>query len=214
MVELPGYGSSPLPDPFSLEAAADAVDEVIARQNPESTIVVGQDVGGLLAVQALARHPGRARGLVLIDAPLKSPMQIDDQQVQQVIRFMDENYAAFSQMVFAKMGRDSAESAILFAKMAAIQPVTVKAYMRNLLRVDANRDLKSLGLPVELVFTERMWKSGTLWGAVARNMGYEDSTIAVPHRIANAGSLVMKDQPDTLAAILSDYAAARFAAKK
>lgn len=214
MVELPGHGTSPLPDPFSLEAAAEAVDSVIALQKPESTIVVGQGVGGMLALQALAKHPGQARGLVLVDAALKSPIAVDDQQVQQVVSFMDDNYETFTRMAFARMGRDSMESAILFAKMAAVPPATVKAYMRSLLRVDANRELKAVGLPVQAVVTELLWKHGMLWGPVSKSMGYEDSTSVEPRRIAKSGFLVMKDQPDTLAAILSDYATARFSAKK
>lgn len=214
MVELPGHGSSPLPEPFSLEAAADAVGEVIARQKAESTIVAGHGLGGLLALQALARQPGRARGLVLMDVALKSPIPVDDQQIKRLVRFMDESYPAFSQMAFSKMGRDSAESAILYAKMSTVPAVTVKSFMRHLLLVDANRDLKSLGMPVELVFSERAWKGGATWGEVARSLGYEDTTVAVPRRIADAGTMVMKDQPDTLAALLSAYADARFAAKK
>ena len=200
MVELPGHGSSPLPEPFSLEAAADQLDSVLALQKPESTIVVGHGLGGMLALKAMARHPGRARGLVLIDAALKSPVPVEDQQIKQLVRFMDENYPTFSQMVFAKM--------------AAVQPVTVKSFMRNLLLADANRDLKSLGMPVELVFSERLWKSDKSWGEVAKNFGYEDTTIAVPHRVANAGMLVMKDQPDSLAAILASYGAGRLAGGK
>lgn len=214
MVELPGHGSSPLPEPFSLEAAADQLDSVLALQKPESTIVVGHGLGGMLALKAMARHAGRARGLVLIDAALKSPIPVEDQQIKQLVRFMDENYPTFSQMAFAKMGRDSAESAILYAKMAAVPPVTVKSFMRNLLLADANGDLKSLGLPVELVFTERTWKSGQTWGEVAKRFGFEDTTVAVPRRVANAGMLVVKDQPDTLAAILAGYGAARLGAAK
>jgi pimeloyl-ACP methyl ester carboxylesterase len=214
MVELPGHGTNPLPEPFSLEAASDEVDAVIARQKPESTIVVGQGLGGLLALGAISRHPGHARGLVLIDAGLKSPIPIDDQQIQGIVRFMDDNYGTFTQMAFSKMGRDSAESAIMLAKMAAVPPVTVKAFFRNLLLADGNRDLKAVPFPVELVFTERTWKSGELWSTVAKKFGYEDTTIAVPRRIAGAGILVMKDQPDTLASIVSRYAGQRFAAKK
>lgn len=214
MVELPGHGTSPLPDPFSLEAAADQVDSVIALQKPESTVVVGQGLGGMLALKALTRHPGHARGLVLIDAALKSPIPVEDQQVQQLVRFMDENYATFSQMAFAKMGRDSAESAILYAKMAGVEPATVKAYMRHLLRADANGDLKAVGMPVELVFSERAWRPGHLWGEVSKSLGYEDSTIAVPRRVAGSGMLMAKDQPDTLAAILSAYAAKRLGGAK
>lgn len=214
MVELPGHGTSPLPEPFSLEAAADQVDSVIATQKPESTIVVGQGLGGMLALKALARHPGRARGLVLVDVALKSPIAVEDQQVQQIVRFMDENYATFTQMAFSKMGRDSAESAILYAKLAAVEPATVKAYMRNLLRADANGDLKSVRLPVELVFSERTWKAGKLWGEVAKGFGYEDTTVALPRRVGGAGMMMAKDQPDTLAAILSAYGAARLGASK
>jgi len=214
MVELPGFGTSPLPDPFSLEAAADQVDSVIATQNPGSTIVVGQGLGGFLALRALARHPGHARGLVLIDAALKSPIPVEDQMVQQLVKFMDDNYEGFSRLAFGKLGRDSAESAILFAKMAAVEPATVKAYMRNLLRADANKDLKSLDVPVELLFTGRTWKDDQTWGEIAKRFGYEDTTIAVPHRLVSAGTLVAKDQPDSLAELLSAYAAKRFAAAK
>lgn len=214
MVELPGHGTSPLPEPFSLEAAADQVDSVIALQKPESTIVVGHGLGGMLALKAMARHPGRARGLVLIDSGLKSPMPVDDQQIKQIVRFMDENYATFTQIAFAKMGRDSAESAILFAKMSAVPPVTVKSFMRNLLLVDANGDLKSVGLPVQLVLSDHVWKSDQTWGEAAKRLGYEDTTLAVPRRVANAGLLIVKDQPDTLAAILAGYGAARLGAAK
>jgi pimeloyl-ACP methyl ester carboxylesterase len=214
MVELPGHGTSPLPEPFSLEAAAEQVDSVLALQKPESTIVVGHGLGGMLALKAMARHPGRARGLVLIDAALKSPIPVEDQQIKQLVRFMDENYATFSQMAFARMGRDSAESAILFAKMSAVPPVTVKSFMRNLLLADANGDLKSLGLPVQLVLSDRMWKSDQTWGEAAKRLGYEDTTLAVPRRVANTGMLMMKDQPDTLAAILAGYGAARLGAAK
>ncbi len=214
MVELPGHGTSPLPDPFSLEAAAAQLDSVIALQKPESTIVVGQGLGGMLALKALAAHPGQARGLVLIDAALKSPIPVDDQQVQQLVRFMNDNYTTFTQMAFSKMGRDSAESAILYAKLAAVEPATVKAYMRNLLRADANRELKSVGLPVELIFSERTWKQGEPWGEVAKRFGYEDTTIAVPRRVGGSGMQMARDQPDTLAAILSAYGAARLGAAK
>jgi pimeloyl-ACP methyl ester carboxylesterase len=214
MVELPGHGTSPLPDPFSLEAVADAVDSVIALQKPESTIVVGQGVGGMIAVQALARHPGHARGLVLIDAQMKSPVPVDDQMVTQLVRFMDTNYDTFSRMVFTGMGRDSAEKELLLAKAANVPPATVKAYFRTLLLADANRQLKSLGFPVRMVVTERLWPAGELWGPLSKKMGMDDSTSVEPRRVAKTGAFIVKDQPDTLAAILSEYAVERFAAKK
>jgi pimeloyl-ACP methyl ester carboxylesterase len=80
LVDLPGHGDSALPEPFSFAAVGEALDGVLARQNPDSTIVVGHQFGGRAALAALAAHPGRARGLVLLDVPLGIPVQVDDQQ--------------------------------------------------------------------------------------------------------------------------------------
>jgi pimeloyl-[acyl-carrier protein] methyl ester esterase len=214
MVEIPGQGKSPLPDPFSLEAAAQALDDVVAQQKGDSTIIVGVGVGGLLALMSANAHPDHQRGVVLIDVPIKSPIPIADQERKYVERFMDENFDQFAKMAFSNMGRDSTESARLYAMLAAVQPVTIKAYIRELLGTDGNRGVKNLQGSLALVFTERMWKPNTSWGTIAKTYGYEDSTLVTPVRISNTGPMVMKDQPDTLAALVADFATRRFAAKK
>lgn len=214
LVDLPGHGTSPLPEPFSLAAAAQAIDDVLAKQNADSTIIVGSGVGGLMALLAASAHPEHVRGALLIDTQIKSPIPVGEQDRDQLMRFMDENYATFTQMAFSKMGRDSVESARLYAMMSAVPPATVKAFIRALIMVDANREVKALKVPVSLAFTERTWKSGTNWGVLAKAFGWEDTTIAVPRRIANSGYMVMKDQPDTLAAMVSELATASFARRR
>jgi pimeloyl-ACP methyl ester carboxylesterase len=214
MVDLPGQGDSPLPEPFSLQAAAEALDGVLAKQNPDSTVVVGAGVGGLVSLLAVSAHPEHARGVVLIDAQIKSPIPIPDQQREQLFRYMDDNYQAFSQMAFSRMGRDSTENVRIMAQMAAVPAATVKAYFHQLIGIDANKDAKALKRPMTLLFTDRIWKSGMSWGTVAKGFGWDDSTIAVPRRITNAGYFVMKDQPDTLADIVRTFAAAQWARAK
>ena len=214
LVDLPGCGESALPDPFTLESAGEALDGVLAHQRAESTIVVGQGVGGLVALYALAAHPDHAAGLVLVDTQIKSPMAISAQDRDQFLQAMDENYAQFAPMLFSKMGRDSTESARMYANVASLKPLTVKAYLRQLLVADGNRSLKALPHPPQVLFTERIWKTGASWGTVARNAGYEDTTFTRGRRIADAGALVMRDQPDTLAAILAGFAAQHMGAHK
>lgn len=214
MVDLPGQGDSPLPDPFSLQAAAEALDGVLAAQNPDSTVVVGAGVGGLLALLAVSAHPTHTRGVVLIDTQVKSPIPVPDQQRDQLMKFMDDNYAGFSQMAFSRMGRDSAENVRIMTAMSAVPAATVKAYFRHLIAVDANKDARSLQRPMSLVFTDRIWKPGMAWGTIAKGFGWEDSTIAAPRRIAGAGYFVMKDQPDTLADLVRTFAAAHWAARR
>ena len=51
------------------------------------------------------------------------------------------------------------------------------------------------------------------WGTLAHQLGYEDTTVA-DVRIANSGPMMMKDQPDTVATLISALAAKGFAAKK
>jgi pimeloyl-ACP methyl ester carboxylesterase len=214
MVEIPGQGTSPLPDPFTLQKAAEALDAVVMKQKPESTIVVGHGFGGTLALLAASAHPEHQRGLMLIDAPIKSPIPVTDQERDQFVRFIDENYQMFAKMAFSKMGRDSVESEQLYAMMAAVPPATVKAYLRNILGADANRELKALKVPLAMAFSEVGWKEGVSPGTMMRAAGIEDSTLVAPMRIAKAGARPMKDQPDSLATWISGFATRSFAAPK
>src|SRR5262249_47136778 len=60
LVDLPGHGDTALPDPFSFASAGEALDAVLAKQNPDSTVVVAHQMGGRAALAALSAHPGRA----------------------------------------------------------------------------------------------------------------------------------------------------------
>jgi pimeloyl-ACP methyl ester carboxylesterase len=214
VVNIAGQEDNPLPDPFSLQAAAAQLDGVVAMQKPDSTIVVGMGVGGLLGLMVAVAHPDHLRGVMMIDAQIKSPVPIPEQERDQVVKFMDDNYDQFAHFAFAKMGRDSVENSKLFAMMTAVPANTVKAYFRQLMGVDGNSDLHALKVPLALAFTDRLWKPGMSWGTFAKALGYEDSTIAVPRRLNGAGPFVAKEQPDTLAALVSAFAQRAYAGKK
>ena len=213
LVDLPGNGDSPLPDPFSFVSVGDALDAVLARQNPDSTIVVAHQMGGRAASAASAAHPGHAKGLVLIDVPVGMPVAIDDQQKKQFLDFMDQSYESVSKMMFSKLGRDTTQSQAIFTAVSQTPPATVKAYVREGFFTDGNKDAKALKVPTRMLITSRVWKSGTTSGAALKQLGWDDTT-ATALRVADAAYWVMKDQPDTLAAIISDFATARIAAKK
>lgn len=213
LVDLPGHGDSPLPDPFSFVTAGEALDAVLARMNPDSTIVVGHQFGGRVALAALAAHPERAKGLVLIDTPVGIPVQIDDQQKKQFLAFMDRSYETVAQMMFSKLGRDTTQSKDLYAMISQTQPATIKAFVREGFYSDGNKDAKSLKMPVRMFATSRVWKDGETSGVVLKNLGWEDTTGTVK-RIPDSASWVMKDQPDSLSAWIGAFAAERVAAKK
>jgi pimeloyl-ACP methyl ester carboxylesterase len=205
LVDLPGHGDSPLPDPFSLEAAAEAVDQVVARQNSDSTVVVGQGVGGLLALMAASAHPSHQRGLVVVDLSLRSPLPIDDQMKGKFSEFMDQNYDTFLKLVFGHSGRDSAQSLQIHAMAAQVPPNTMKAYFRSLLNADGTHALRDLKTAILPVFTEHMLPKAEDWPAVSKQLGWADAGNFAPRRIGGAGTMVASEQPDSLALVISEF---------
>jgi pimeloyl-ACP methyl ester carboxylesterase len=214
LVDLPGHGDTPLPDPFSFEAVGEALDQVLASHAAESTIVVAHQMGGRAVLAALAAHPGHARGVLLIDTPVGIPAQIDDQQKKQFLDFMDRSYEMVAQMMFSKLGRDTTQSAAIWAMFSQTSPATVKAFVRGGFYSDGNKDARTVltKLPVELVATSRVWKSDATSGATLKLLGWEDTTLSV-RRLPDSGYWAMKDQPDTLAAWIESFAGRAVSAK-
>ncbi len=213
MVDLPGHGESALPEPFSFVTVGEALDGVLARFNPDSTIIVGHQMGGRAALAALAAHPTHARGVILLDVPVGIPVQIDDQQKKQFLEFMERSYEGVSKMMFSNLGRDTTQSKSIYAMFTQTPAATVKAFVREGFYSDGNKDAKSLKVPMQVIMTSRVWKPELTSGVALKQLGWEDTTAAV-RRLPDSGYWAMKDQPDTLAAIISEFAAARFAAKK
>ena len=214
MVDLPGHGESPAPDPFTFESAAEALDLVLAKQNPDSTVLVGKGIGGMLALLDLKAHPGRVRGLVVIETPLKSSLKVDDQEIKYFLQMLDSNYDQVLKMIFSRAGKDSAQGVAIHAMAAQVPPQTIKSYIGASLTGDATSALKSLQVPFLFVATDRLFKGGKTPGTALRELGYEDTTSVPMRRITNAGYLVMQDQPDTLAAVIADFTVRALAGKK
>lgn len=63
--DAPGYGVSPLPADFSIEAASEALIRLIARERTETTVVMGHSMGGMVAIRTAGAIPEQVDGLVL-----------------------------------------------------------------------------------------------------------------------------------------------------
>ena len=213
IVDLPGHGDSPMLDPFSFPAAAAALDQVLAKEKGESTIVIGQGVGGIIAAYEAKAHPERLKGLVLIDLALKFPIKIEDQQRAMFLKWMDENYDAFIRQASGQRGRDSTQSAEILAQVALIPPANLKPYFREQLSADAMSALKGFPRPVLYVGTARGWAADKTWAVLAAERGLEVFGAADTLRIPDSATLVMKDQPDTLATAIARFAAKALATK-
>jgi len=204
LVDLPGHGASPMPESFSLAAAADALDQVLVA-HPDA-VVVGHGVGGLVALYAAKAHPEHLRGLVLVEAGAKG-LDVPEQQKSMFLDFVDREYDAFLRTMFTGLARDSAQAVTVHAQAAMVPAATFKAYLRELLYADPSRAVKGLATPVLYVGSAKQWPDGRDWPAVARERGLDTARRAMGVRIPDAGHYVMDDQPDSLAARVGAFAA-------
>lgn len=206
LVDLPGHGDSPMPDPFSLEIAANLLDGVLAKQNPESTIVVGHGVGAMLAVMAAKAHPERVKGVVAVDAALKFPMPIPDQQKRFFLEFIDTNYDVFLKQMFKPLGKDTTQGVEIYSKAALVPSQNIKAYMRHLLNADASAAARDSKTPLLYVGSSRAWPDTVAWSVIAKQRGWDEVVRAKTRRVGNSGYLMMSDQPDSLAMVIGEFA--------
>jgi len=215
MVDLPGHGDSPLPDPFSLASCAAALDQVLAKLPPDSTVLVAHGFGGLISLEEVKAHPDRVRGLIVIDGATKSMMKIPDQQQEYFLQMLDTNYENMLKMMMIRQGRDSTQGLELLATAQQVPPATVKAYIKAALNVDASGALKDMKPAFLFVGSSRLWPDTTTWAGVSKQLGYDVAGVTVNgRRVKDSAALIMKDQPDTLAAIIDQFAARAIAAKK
>jgi len=75
--DLPGFGESEKPPPsrfgYSIDAFVDVLIDLFGGLGLRRAVVIGQDVGGAIALSLAARHPELVRGLVLLCASCQPP---------------------------------------------------------------------------------------------------------------------------------------------
>ena len=73
-LDLPGFGRSPLAGRRSTIAAnVDLLSRAIGRLSRNPIVLVGNSMGGLLAIGVAARHPNLVDALVLVDPAVPAP---------------------------------------------------------------------------------------------------------------------------------------------
>lgn len=205
LVDLPGHGESPMPDAFSFAACAAALDQVLAKQQSDSTVVVGHGLGGAIALMEAGAHPGRMRGLIMIDATLKPPMPVPDAQKKAFLAFMDANFDDFLKKVYMGMGRDSAEGVALYSRAALVPQAQMKTYFHALFDLDASGVTRNLKTPALFVGSSRTWADSVSWAVVGKQRGFDNPGAIRARRVANSGAQMYADQPDTLANIIRQF---------
>jgi pimeloyl-ACP methyl ester carboxylesterase len=204
LVELPGHGSSGMPEPFSLERATQALGQALDAESREPVILVGHSVGGLVAVSAALAQPQRVRGLVLVETLLEP--QLAGAELDAMLHELDDNYQGLLRSAFMGFGRDSAQGLGLYLEAASVDSTNLKRWIRLALTVNLAEPASKLAMPVLAVLAPHSWPLSEPWRETAAAMGYARIPDVRPVRIADCGHFIMLDRPDELARVIARFA--------
>ncbi len=204
LVDLPGHGVSAMPDPFSLERSAQALDAALARASREPVVLVGHSLGGLVAAAEACASPGRVRALVLIETALRP--QAEGAERRAALAALDRDYQGMLRQAYAAFGRDSAQGEALYREVAAMDPAVVKPWIRVAFTTDLSARMARLQCPLLVVLAPRSWPKGEPWVEAAAALGFGSVPRVRAVRVDSCGHFMMLDRPDELARLIGRFA--------
>ena len=157
--DQPGYGHSPIVEPYDLEQVSAALKRLIEALGGEPVVLVGHSMGGMVAQEAYARFPELIKGMVLgftsaafgggstefvrqfVDARLK-PLDQGQTMAQVAAELMPKMRGAKS---------DPQGLAHAQGIMSAIAPETYRKAVRLLTTFDRKANLGNINVPTLLV---------------------------------------------------------------
>jgi pimeloyl-ACP methyl ester carboxylesterase len=203
LVELPGHGLAPMPTPFTLEQAAQALDDAIRDATDQPVVLVGHSVGGLVAAEEALLHPERVRGLVLVETSLKP--QVPESMRDLMLSRLEHDYDHLLHDAYLSFGRDSVQGEALYSEVAHMDPAMVKPWIRLALFADLTTQMRKLQPLLLAIFTTHSWDAKESWPEVAKELGYDGVPHVQPVRIDHAGHFPMLDQPQALADLIARF---------
>jgi pimeloyl-ACP methyl ester carboxylesterase len=151
--DQPGYGHSPIVEPYDLEQVSASLARLIESLGREPVVLVGHSMGGLIAQETYARHPKLIKALALcFTSPAFAGGSSDftKQFIAARIGPLDEGktMAQIAAKLIPTMGSNSKLAEQI---MAGVPPDTYRKAVKLLTTFDRRKELASIKVPTLVV---------------------------------------------------------------
>jgi pimeloyl-ACP methyl ester carboxylesterase len=209
--DMPGYGASPVIEPYDFPALAAALGRMLNAAGVERAVLLGHSMGGMVALEAAASLAQRVRGLVLACAtPAFGAPSGAAQQAFLARRLgpldAGADMAALAAELIPTMLAAPADAAVAdraAVLMARIPPASYRAAMHALVHFDRRAGLAQLQVPALcLAGTADMVSPPAVVEQMARRLP-QSQYLA----LEGAGHLAPFEQPEAFAQAVRDFLA-------
>jgi 3-oxoadipate enol-lactonase len=207
--DQPGYGHSPLVEPYDLEQVAGALKRLVESLGGEPVVLVGHSMGGFIAQEAYARFPHLVKALVL---GFTSPGfgGRDGEFARQFITArtgaLDQGKSMpeiAAQLMPTMRGAISDADGLAHAQgiMSGIAPATYRKAVELLTTFDGRQNLKNISVPTLLIAgSDDKTAPPEVVGRMAKEIQGAEFVV-----LKGCGHLGPMDQPDAFNAVLESF---------
>ena len=207
--DMPGYGNSAPLQHLTFPSLADALARLIDEIGADQVHLIGHSIGGMIAQQFIADHPGRVRSLSLVATSAAFGSRDGDFQR----RFLEDRLGPLERgatmakladsIVDSLTGHNPDPEMIGIARrcMADVPESSYRANMECLVTFDLRKELDKIRVPTLVVAGERDTNAPP---AVMEKMASfipDARYVCVP----DAGHLINLEQPSTFNTVLRDF---------
>jgi pimeloyl-ACP methyl ester carboxylesterase len=215
-LDLPGFGASSIPETPSIPLYVNAVTGALDRLGLPRASLVGNSLGGAIAIAVAAAHADRVEALVLIDAAGYNFRPEDRPLVLRVPTWIPETLAeSMPVRPSVKIGLRQ-----VFHDDSKITPERLAEYVAPMRRAGAQVYTRRLlagadawGFP-DVIRTVRvptlvLWGRHDTWIPLADAWRFSADIPGSPVRVLEAGHMPQEEKPEETAAAIVDFLARR-----
>jgi pimeloyl-ACP methyl ester carboxylesterase len=214
--DMPGYGGSPLIDPYDMAGIAAACARLVRHLGASRAVLVGHSMGGMVAQELFAHEPALVAGLVLYGtSPAFGRPDGDWQQsfLRARLAPLDAGgtMPALARSLVEMMLGDAPDPqgvAVAVDSMSRLRPEVYRASLQALVGFDQRAVLDRIAVPTLALVGER---DGNAPPAVMEKMAAkirDAQYVCMP----GAGHLASMEQPQAFNAIVLDFLRRHFPA--